>query len=212
MALTSIPWSTGSWLNDPLSHETDAEGNLVVVVGAKKDFWKKTMYGFEFEDAPALLAPWDTNTSAVEVSFKLDGFAALYDQAGFLLYSASGQWIKAGIELNDGVPCLSTVVTNEYSDWSVCPVPHFTGHTVTLRASVINDGIVIRARTDAHPWQTIRVARFPYPSGTASAGPYLCAPQADSLRVTFTRWATSAKDAELHADPPHPFLAAASKH
>ena len=44
MALTSIPWSTGSWLNDPLSHETDAEGNLVVVVGAKKDFWKKTMF------------------------------------------------------------------------------------------------------------------------------------------------------------------------
>lgn len=62
-----------------------------------RDFWKKTLYGFEYEDGAALLADWDTNT-AVEVSFKLSSFAELYDQAGILLYHGPGQWIKTGVE------------------------------------------------------------------------------------------------------------------
>jgi uncharacterized protein len=143
-----------------------------------RDFWKKTLYGFEYEDGAALLADWDTNT-AVEVSFKLSSFAELYDQAGILLYHGPGQWIKTGVEVNDGIPQLSAVVTDGYSDWSLAAVPEWVGEEVR---------------------RTVRVARFPYPRGN-QAGPYTTSPTREGFEVTFTRWSFTRLDQDLHTDP-----------
>ena len=118
-----------------------------------------------------------------------------------MLWHGEQQWIKAGIELNDGVPHIGAVVTDTYSDWSLSPVPEWTGEVITLRASQMKDAVILRARTEIHPWRTIRVARFPSESGR-QAGPYLCAPTRAGFRVTFTRWAATAPDADVHTDPP----------
>ncbi|NQX66061.1 DUF1349 domain-containing protein [Paenibacillus alba] len=199
MTITRMNWETGTWMNSPLSARI--EGNFLKVspeIG--KDFWKKTLYGFEHEDGPALLTEWNTNT-AVEVSFQLGSFKELYDQAGILLYHGPGQWIKTGIEINDGIPQLSVVVTDGYSDWSLAPVPDWVGEEVTLRASVMKDAVIIRARTEHHGWRTVRVARFPYDSGN-QAGPYTCSPTRAGFEVTFTRWSFTEPDQDLHVDPP----------
>ncbi|MEC0373160.1 DUF1349 domain-containing protein [Paenibacillus chibensis] len=194
-----MEWKAGAWLNPPQSSRE--EGEMLKVVPEKgRDFWKKTLYGFEFEDGPALLAHWEPGT-AVEVSFELASFTELYDQAGLLLYHGPGQWIKAGIEINDGIPQLAAVVTDGYSDWSLAAVPEWAGEEVTLRASIMKDAVILRARSGHHPWRTIRVARFPYPSDN-QAGPYTCSPTRDGFEVTFTRWECTEPDRELHSDPP----------
>ncbi|MCC3381219.1 DUF1349 domain-containing protein [Paenibacillus farraposensis] len=194
-----MEWEEGNWINSPLYARK--EGDFLKVAPEKgRDFWKKTLYGFEFEDGSALLSDWN-NKSAVEVSFQLASFTELYDQAGILLYQGPEQWIKAGIEINDGIPQLSTVVTDGYSDWSLAAVPEWVGKEVTLRASIIKDAVIIRARTEHHAWRTIRVARFPHTSGN-QAGPYTCSPTREGFEVTFTRWHFTERDQDLHSDPP----------
>ncbi|MEK5476228.1 DUF1349 domain-containing protein [Paenibacillus sp. FSL R5-0407] len=198
MMIKKMDWEAGEWLNKPLSARIE-DHFLKVVPEKGRDFWKKTFYGFEYEDGAALLADW-SNDKAVEVSFQLFSFTELYDQAGILLYHGPGQWIKAGIEINDGIPQLSAVVTDGYSDWSLAAVPEWAGEEVTLRASIMKDAVIIRARTRHHAWRTIRVARFPYPAGN-QAGPFACSPTRDGLEVTFTRWDFTEPDQDLHTDP-----------
>ncbi|GIP53822.1 DUF1349 domain-containing protein [Paenibacillus vini] len=198
MMIKKMDWEAGEWLNKPLSARIEDQF-LKVVPEKGRDFWKKTFYGFEYEDGAALLADWSKD-KAVEVSFQLSSFTELYDQAGILLYHGPGQWIKAGIEINDGIPQLSAVVTDGYSDWSLAAVPEWAGEEVTLRASIMKDAVIIRARTRLHAWRTIRVARFPYPAGN-QAGPFACSPTRDGLEVTFTRWDFTEPDQDLRTDP-----------
>lgn len=194
-----VEWQDGTWSNEPVSSKV-ASGAFVVEAAEGSDYWQRTMYGFRHDNGHALLAPWD-DSEAVEVSFSLEGFTELYDQAGIMLMVSDEVWIKAGIELNDGVPHIGAVVTDTFSDWSLSPVPEWKGEMVTLRASRMKDAVILRARTENHPWRTIRVARFPYETGK-QAGPFLCAPTRAGLQVTFTRWLATAPDTDVHTDPP----------
>jgi regulation of enolase protein 1 (concanavalin A-like superfamily) len=196
--MTAVSWDAGTWTNGPVSSQVRGD-SLVVEAVEGSDYWEKTVYGFEHRNGHALLTPW-TAEAAVEVSFSLAGFDHLYDQAGIMLWQDDEHWIKAGVELNDGVPHLAVVVTDGFSDWSLSPVPDWVGHDVTVRASRLGDGVVIRARVDGESWRTIRVARFD-PAAAAQAGPMLCSPTRAGLRVTFTRWVEAEPDADLHTDP-----------
>jgi regulation of enolase protein 1 (concanavalin A-like superfamily) len=194
MKRQDLAWEDGAWTNEPVAVRR-AGAALVVEAAKGSDFWEKTLYGFERASGHALLAPF-SEQSAVEVSFDLRGFDALYDQAGVMLWGSRTQWIKAGVEINDGVPCVGAVVTDGYSDWSLAPVPEWQERIVTIRASRTKDAVIGR---------TIRVARFaPAPATGAQAGPLVCAPERAGLQVRFTRWTTSEADHELHWLPPAP--------
>ncbi|BBI34087.1 DUF1349 domain-containing protein [Cohnella abietis] len=195
----NIAWDAGKWTTAPVSSRE--EGSTLVVEAAEgSDYWEKTMYGFQHSNGHSLLAPWDDDY-AIEVTFQLTSFTELYDQAGLMLWHGPTQWIKAGIELNDGIPHLAVVATDEYSDWSLSAVPEWSGENITIRASRMNDAVIIRARTDTSGWRTIRVARFPYAEGK-QAGPLVCSPKRAGFQVTFTRWTKSAPDSDIHVDPP----------
>lgn len=199
MTKRRIAWHSGQWTTAPVS-VTEEGLNLKVESREGSDYWEKTLYGFQRDSGHSLLAAWDQD-EAMEVTFELDAFTELYDQAGLMLMNAPGQWIKAGIEINDGIPQLATVVTHEYSDWSLAPVPEWVGERVTIRASRLNDAVIIRARTGKHPWRTVRVA--PFPARTESqAGPFVCSPTRSGLIVTFTRWVSTQPDSDIHVDPP----------
>jgi regulation of enolase protein 1 (concanavalin A-like superfamily) len=201
MTQRRIPWKSGTWTREPVSLREEADDERLVVEAAEgSDFWERTVYGFEHRDGHALLAPWPGD-AGVEVSFSLTGFDELYDQAGLMLWNGPTCWIKAGIEINDGVPHVGAVVTDGMSDWSLAPVPEWLGQVITLRASRMNDGVIVRARTISEPWRTIRVAPFAE-TEEAQAGPYLCAPSRAGFTVTFTGWMQTEPDDELHADPP----------
>lgn len=190
-----VEWVTGSWLNEPPSWSVDPDGRLVVAAERGSDAWRKTSYGFVRDSAHALLVDMPVGT-ATEVTFCAD-FDRLYDQAGLMVRVDATTWIKAGVEVSDGAPQLSAVVTHGRSDWSVAPVPHWSGHDVTLRASRGPDSVTLRARAAGEPWRMFRLV----PLGgavSAQAGPYCCAPERDALVVTFGSWHRGPADVGLH--------------
>lgn len=211
--MTAIPvaWDEGRWTNPPVTARPDGT-DLVVEAAEGSDYWQRTLYGFRHGSGHALLAPWD-EAAAIEVTFRLSGFDHLYDQAGLMLWRDDTHWVKAGVEINDGVPHLGAVVTDGWSDWSLAPVPDWMGAAVTIRASRHADAVVIRARVEGGPWRTVRVARFGGAgSATATAdaraataafaGPFTCAPTRAGLTVAFTAWRWTDPDRDLHTDPP----------
>ena len=70
----------------------------------------------------------------------------LYDQAGLMIRIDERNWITCGIELVDGVQQVSAVVTREFSDWSVRPLPEAP---VDLRLTLARrgDSVAIHSRS-----------------------------------------------------------------
>ena len=73
------------------------------------------------------------------------------------------------------------------------------GHEVTVRASWIDDAVLVRARTSDTSWRTVRLAPFAA-TGPALVRPYCASPERAGLRVRFTRFAIGAADTQLHLD------------
>ena len=159
------------------------------------DFWQQTHYGFCRDSGHALLAPVG-NEGAIEVTFNVS-FGALYDQAGLLVRNGANEWVKAGVEISDGVPNAAVVITRGRSDWSLSPVPDWAGQDVTIRASWRNGGITIRAKSGTEPWRLLRLAPINIVA-TTKAGLYICSPERDGLTVAFSRVRFTSPDAALH--------------
>jgi uncharacterized protein len=196
-----VDWSAGRWTREPVSSRLEGD-DLVVGAAEGSDYWRTTHYGFVHDDGHGLLAEWPAD-AAVEVTFDASTLTGLYDQAGILLFVGDEQWVKAGLEVSDGVLHLGAVVTNGVSDWSMAPVPDWANQFVTIRASrsgELGDDITLRARAETSGWRTLRVA--PFPAAAASAGPMVCAPMRGDLEVRFTAWDLAPEDADLHEDPP----------
>ncbi|MFI7489232.1 DUF1349 domain-containing protein [Micromonospora echinaurantiaca] len=196
-ALRTVDWTEGGWWNEPLRVEDGPAGELLVEPADGSDLWRHTSYGFVHDDAPALLAPFPAG-SAVEVSFRLD-YTEQFDQAGVLVRVDERTWVKAGVEVSDGQPQVGAVVTREFSDWSVAPVPEWVGREITVRASRAGDALTVRARAGGEPWRLVRLAPLA-PEAVATAGPYCCAPTRAGLRVRFTGWRRGPADAALHPE------------
>jgi regulation of enolase protein 1 (concanavalin A-like superfamily) len=192
---SAISWYDGQWLNPPLAAEP-VGSDLLVDAAEGSDFWRTTSYGFVHDDGHALLRPFPSGQS-MEVTFALD-YDQQFDQAGVLVRAGETTWLKAGVEISDGEAQVGAVVTHAVSDWSVAPVPSWTGSSVTIRVSRDGDAVVVRARGGGEErWRLVRVAPWPIEADTA-AGPYCCAPTHSGLRVRFTGWTTGPADAELH--------------
>ncbi|MFD8075063.1 DUF1349 domain-containing protein [Streptomyces sp. NPDC059718] len=192
-----IDWDEATWLNTPQEAAADGSGMLVTTRDSS-DFWRTTAYGFVRDDGHALLTAFPGDTS-MEVTFRAD-FDTLYDQAGLMIRVDAENWVKAGIEMSDGVPHLGAVVTRGVSDWSLAPVPDWAGHAVTVRASRSGDAVTIRARRDDGPWRLVRLAPLA-PDAAATAGPFCCSPERAGLRVAFTGFTRGAADSALHVEP-----------
>ncbi|GAA0376448.1 DUF1349 domain-containing protein [Micromonospora gifhornensis] len=191
----SIEWSSGNWHQQPVRAVEDADGGLSVEPQAGSDLWRHTGYGFVHDYAPALLVDFPVG-SAVEVDFRLD-YAEQFDQAGVLVRVDDRNWVKTGVEISDGQPQVGAVVTNEFSDWSVAPVPQWAGREVTVRVSRAADALIVRARPAGEPWQLVRLAPLPG-DAPAAAGPYCCSPSRGGLTVRFSGWRQGPADATLH--------------
>jgi regulation of enolase protein 1 (concanavalin A-like superfamily) len=97
-------------------------GSLEIAAPAKKDFWRKTFYEplLVKDDAPFLysVVPLTSLPATIETSFTITNAASQFDQAGIIIRLDAEHWIKTGVEVVDGLPRLSCVVTNGFSDWS----------------------------------------------------------------------------------------------
>lgn len=186
-------WRHADWLNPPLQVARDLD-DLLVSATEGSDLWRTTSYGFIHDTGHALLADFPEGTAA-EGSFIAD-FSAQFDQAGLLIRADAEHWIKAGVELADGVLQLGAVVTRGVSDWSTAPVPDWLGRAVVVRASRNGDALTIRARSGDEPWRLVRVA--PLPPGPLRVGLMCCAPTRSGLVVRFTDLRLVEPDQSLH--------------
>ena len=193
--MAAIDWSAGTWLHPPPTH-TISGSELLVVSAPESDFWNETAYGFTHYSGHALLADFPPDT-AMEVEFSAE-WTSEFDQAGLMIYADANHWIKAGVELADGVLGLGAVVTASKSDWSVGHVPEWMGKRIRIRVSRSSDAITVRARTPEHPWRLVRLAPID-PQLRWSAGPLAASPAKSTLAVTFHCWEVNAADQHIHA-------------
>ena len=191
---STIGWDEGVWSHAPRDVAVDNAG-LVVEAVEGSDAWRHTSYGFVHDSEHALLAPFPEG-SAMEVTFVAD-LPEPFDQAGLFVAHDQQHWVKAGVEMADGAPQVGAVVTWPRSDWSVAPGPHWSQREVTIRASLSDGALTIRARSAPDAWRLVRLAPVAA-DAPLRAGPYLCAPTRAGLSVRFTSWVRDAADVSLH--------------
>lgn len=172
-----------SWLNPPPEWRDGPEG-LDVTTGDRTDFWQSTFYGFRRDDGHAFLKAAEAEfTATLEFA---GAYETLYDQAGLMLRVDAENWIKAGIELSDGVTNFSVVVTRAgRSDWSVCAVPLVEG---PQRIRMVRKGgaVLVHFLNASGAWQHLRLADFS--TADARVGPMACSPQRAGFRCRFSEF------------------------
>jgi dTDP-4-dehydrorhamnose reductase/regulation of enolase protein 1 (concanavalin A-like superfamily) len=163
------------------------DNKLIVYPAAKKDYWRKTYYEpMLLKDDGAVLECAGLNTDqhyTVEAKFDLVA-AAQFDQAGIFIRCDPEHWIKTGIEVVDGTPRLSCVVTNEFSDWSTQhweSFRHLTPDTilvqdVEMRVHCRETSFVIEAKMGVK-FDFIRIAHLHLSADKFAAGVFACCPE-----------------------------------
>jgi Uncharacterized conserved protein len=183
------------WLNVPLATEIQSN-ELRVKTGNRTDFWRGTFYDFWRDSGHFGYVTVDGDFSA-EVTIA-GRYEALYDQAGLMIRLSESNWIKAGTEFSDGQLCLSVVVTNDNSDWSMQRLEAPSG---ALRLRITRHGEAVRVqylRESDGQWQLIRLAYFP-PTATADVGIMCCSPQREGFEALFRDFKVGpAVDRNLH--------------
>lgn len=170
------------WLNEPPIWQINND-RLRVITGPKTDFWRLTHYGFIRDNGHFY---YEDRTGDFTIQVKIDAkYEALYDQAGIMIRSDAGNWIKAGVEYTDGCPHFSAVVTREFSDWSVLPAP--SAGPVWFRLTKLSTAIRIQYATDGFSFRMLRLAYFP-DAATTQVGLMCCSPEREGFEVEFSAY------------------------
>jgi regulation of enolase protein 1 (concanavalin A-like superfamily) len=170
-----------SWLNEPKAWRLE-DDVLHVTTDQGTDFWLETHYGFTRHSGHIFGVTRDGDfTAQVRVRAR---YEQLYDQAGLMVRIDEAHWVKAGIELSDGRPLLSSVLTVEQSDWAT---GSFTGNSgdFWMRATVANGVLRLQCSPDGKSWPLVRLCPFPR-AATYMVGPMCCTPERAGLEVRFS--------------------------
>lgn len=176
----------GTWLNEP-SHWSRRGDILTVTTDRATDFWRETHYGFTRDSGHFLGVPTEAAFTA-QIRVRAD-YDQLYDQAGLMVRLDARRWVKAGVEFTDGARMLSTVVTDERSDWSVT-APSGDPGDIHLRVTVAKGALRVQASLDGRFWPLLRLAPFPV-AESYLVGPICCTPERAGLVVEFSEFVLS---------------------
>lgn len=172
----------GRWLNAPKHWRVDAGGDLTLATDRGTDLWRETHYGFTRDSGHFLGFPTgDAFTAQLRIRGR---YEKLYDQAGIMVRVDERRWVKAGIELSDGRPMLSSVLTDGRSDWSTGP---YAGEAADfwMRATVARGVLRLQVSADGKSWTLVRLAPFPV-APAYQVGPMACTPEREGLEVRFS--------------------------
>jgi hypothetical protein len=168
------------WTNEPQNWTTLGD-TVAITSDPKTDFWRKTHYGFIRDNGHFYHRPV-TGDFVADVRFS-GAYTALYDQAGLMVQVDEATWIKCGIEFVGGVQHVSAVVTRDYSDWSVVPLPQNPSQ-IWLRVVRQGSTIEVFYALDGAHYTMIRTA-FLSAVATAQVGLMCAAPEGDGFAATF---------------------------
>jgi len=108
------------WYNEPQTWQQQDQ-TITITADRDTDCWRVTRHDFIKDDAHFY---YQEVTGDFTVTVKVTGeYAALYDQAGLMVRENERVWLKCGIEYLDGMQQASAVITRDFSDWSIVPLP-----------------------------------------------------------------------------------------
>jgi len=176
------------WYSTPM-HWKIQNGVLEVKPDAQKDFWRKTYYDPQLlkDDGAILYLDGLTQPNlTLETSFSIEPFHQ-FDQAGLMLRINSENWIKTGIEVVDGKPKLSVVVTRDgWSDWST---QDWNSTSLKIRLHRVRyDSYVVEALDEKNNiWNFIRICHVKSPEKDGvKMGLFSCAPTQAGAVIKFS--------------------------
>lgn len=168
------------WYNEPPIWNVQGD-TITVTSGGKTDFWRQTHYGF-IRDNGHFFHQQVQGDFIVEV--KVSGkYQDLYDQAGIMVRLDELNWLKCGIEFVEGVQQVSAVVTRDYSDWSVVPMPQNPA-TLWLRVTRRDTAVVVQYSLDRTNYTMLRMA-YLTPVATVNVGLMCASPEGNGFAMTF---------------------------
>lgn len=174
------------WINKPkISHLAPDSISFQTEPGT--DFWQRTYYGFQNDNAHACL----TKVEEQEFSFSVNvryAPAQLFDQAGVIIYQNSNNWFKASVEFEGkGVSKLGSVVTNQgYSDWATTDIEVGADINMSYRLSRRNKDFLIESAINGNPFRQMRIFHLHATAGAVNIGIYACSPLKSSFHATFS--------------------------
>lgn len=168
------------WLNEPPAWRT--EGDTITVSAAPRtDFWRITHDGNVRDNGHFYHQSVGGDFVAeVRVAGRYSG---LYDQAGLMVRLDEATWLKCGVELVDGAQQASVVVTRDWSDWSLVPIPN--PEAVWLRVSRRGPTLEVHYSLDGTAYTLIRqtyLADVP----SLKVGLMVAAPGSRGFEATFS--------------------------
>jgi uncharacterized protein len=183
-----------TWLNEPADWRLDNDA-LTVITDRSTDFWRETYYGFT-RDTGHFFGCATAGDFTAELRIQAQ-YRELYDQAGLMVRLSGTEWMKAGIELSDGKPMASSVITIGKSDWATAAYNHDSADfrmRVTVKAGVLR----LQASSDGKVWPLMRLCPFPT-AKSYSVGPMCCTPERAGLTVVFSEFCvTNPTQKDLH--------------
>ena len=168
------------WYNEPNNWTVEDE-TIIVTADPKTDFWRKTHYDFIRDNGHFYYQSFPGDFTA-EVKVKGE-YATLYDQAGLMARVDEANWLKCGIEFVDGLQYVSAVVTRDYSDWSVVPLPQ-NPPALWLRLHRTGSTLEVSYSLDGQQYTMLRVTHLPL-AETLQVGPMCAAPEGEGFTTRF---------------------------
>ena len=183
-----------TWLNEPAVWRRDGDA-LKVTTDRSPVFWRETYYGFT-RDTGQFFGFETAGHFTAEMRIQAQ-YRELYDQAGLMVRLSDTQWIKAGIELSDGKPMASSVLTLGKSDWATA-AHHGDATDFRMRVTVKAGVLRLQLSSDGKLWPLMRLCPFPV-AKSYRVGPMCCTPERAGLTVVFSEFrVTAPTQKDLH--------------
>ncbi|MDV2885007.1 DUF1349 domain-containing protein [Alkalihalophilus pseudofirmus] len=175
------------WIFKPKKFEVQ-DNNVAITTEPQTDFWQRTYYGFQNDNAPALLLPVEEKYFSFVVRTDFD-YNGRFDQCGVIIYQDSENWFKASIEYeNEQFQRLGSVVTNiGYSDWATIDISSKQKH-MYYRLSRRESDFCIECSYDGIDFKQMRIFHLFYGDETVNIGIYACSPENSSFLARFSEF------------------------
>jgi regulation of enolase protein 1 (concanavalin A-like superfamily) len=168
------------WYHEP--PHWHADGNtLTLTTAANTDFWRSPD-GATVSDSGHFLPHPITGNFQAEVKV-IGAYRDLYDQAGLMLRLDDATWLKCGIEFFEGAQHVSAVVTRDYSDWALAPLPP-NPTALWLRLQRQGSDVHIHYSLDGATYLLLRHAYFPA-TARGQVGAMAASPTGTGFEVSF---------------------------
>lgn len=171
------------WLNQPGFLVED--GVLTLRTSPDTDYWQRTHYGFQRDNAHALVREISTDfIMTVRTRFH---HHSQYDQCGLLVRIDAENWIKCSVEYETASHSrLGSVVTNlGYSDWATVDITEPV-NSMWYRIRRTGADYTIEYSRGGTNYHQQRIAHIHVSAHTVYAGIYACSPSQGSFEANFS--------------------------